>query len=121
VYVKVQVSRKERSQGGPRSCRLGFTEPRRDVKMFKVQQRMCSTCIYRPNSPLDIKELEERVKDPHMGFKEHRICHHSKDACCRGFWDRHKDEFPIGQIAQRLRLVEFVDIDTLGPPPKLAP
>ena len=26
-------------------------------------------------------------------------------ACCRGFWNRHKDEFAVGQVAQRLGLV----------------
>lgn len=76
--------------------------------MFKVQQKACDTCIYRKDSPLDIESLEEQVRDEHMGFKGNRICHHSKDVCCRGFWNRHKDEFPMGQIAQRLGMVEFV-------------
>lgn len=80
---------------------------------FKVQKRLCDTCIYREGSPLDLKRLEDAVRDPHMGFKGHRICHHSKDVCCRGFWEAHKDEFPMGQIAQRLELVEFVNVDTL--------
>jgi hypothetical protein len=48
-----------------------------------------------------------------MGFKGHRVCHHSADVCCRGFWEAHKDEFPAGQIAQRLNIVEFVEVDTL--------
>lgn len=76
--------------------------------MLKVQQNSCATCIYRKDSDLDIQVLEDQVRDEHIGFKGHRICHHSKDACCRGFWNRHKDEFPLGQIAQRLGLVEFV-------------
>lgn len=80
---------------------------------FKVQKRMCSTCIYRPDSSLDLKKLEDDVRDPYMGFKGNRICHHSKDVCCRGFWEAHKDEFPMGQIAQRMGMVEFVNIDTL--------
>jgi hypothetical protein len=80
---------------------------------FKVQKRMCATCIYRPDSLLDLKKLERDVADKYMGFRGHRICHHSKDVCCRGFWDRHKDEFQMGQIAQRLNMVEFVDVDTL--------
>ncbi len=78
-----------------------------------VQKRMCATCIYRPDSTLDIEKLEDDVRDPYVGFKGHRICHHSDDVCCRGFWERHKDEFPAGQIAQRLGLVEFVEVDTL--------
>jgi hypothetical protein len=54
--------------------------------MFKVQRRMCKTCIYRPDTALDLPALEAQVRDWH-GFKQHRICHHSDDACCRGFWD----------------------------------
>lgn len=82
--------------------------------MFKVQKRMCSTCIYRPDSTLNLEVLEDDVRDPHMGFKGHRICHHSKDVCCCGFWQAHKDDFPAGQIAQRLGVVEFVEVNTLG-------
>jgi hypothetical protein len=83
---------------------------------FKVQRRMCATCIYRPDSPLDLKRLEDQVRDKHMGFKGHRVCHHTSgksSACCRGFWNAHKDEFAAGQIAQRLGMVEFVEVDTL--------
>ncbi len=83
--------------------------------MLKVQKKSCATCIYRKDSPLDLKKLEADVADPHLKgyFKGHRICHHSKDACCRGFWNKHKDKFTLGQIAQRLGLVQLVDHDTL--------
>lgn len=80
--------------------------------MFKVQAKACVTCIYNKDSPLDLEKLEAEVRDPHVGFRGHRICHHSEDACCRGFWNRHKDEFPMGQVAQRLGLVKFVEDDT---------
>jgi len=82
--------------------------------MFKVQQKQCKTCIYRPESPLDLKTLEQAIADQHGGFKGHRICHHSDDVCCRGFWERHKNQFQMGQIAQRLNMVEYVNIDTLN-------
>lgn len=81
---------------------------------FKVQSKPCATCIYRKDCSLDLKKLEDDVRDKYMGFKGHRTCHHSKDACCRGFWNRHKDEFAAGQIAQRLNMVEFVNHDTLA-------
>jgi hypothetical protein len=83
---------------------------------FKVQRRMCATCIYRPDSTLDIKRLEAQVADPHSRgfFKGFRACHHATAAvCCRGFWERHKDSFTAGQLAQRLQCVELVDVDTL--------
>lgn len=80
---------------------------------FKVQHDPCSSCIYRGDSPLEIEELERQIVDPHGGFNGWRICHHSEDACCSVFWKRHKDEFQAGQIAQRLGLVEYVEIDVL--------
>ena len=45
-----------------------------------------------------------------------RECHHAKrgsGVCCRGFWDRHADDFQAGQIAQRLNLIEYVKEDIL--------
>lgn len=80
---------------------------------FKVQRKLCATCIYRKDSPLDLRKLENDVRDEYMGFKGYRVCHHSHDACCAGFWRAHKDEFAIGQIAQRLHLVQFVGDDCL--------
>lgn len=80
---------------------------------FKVQKKMCSTCIYRPGSPLDLKALEDQVRDKYGGFENHRMCHHSNDVCCAGFWAKHKNKFAAGQIAQRLNMVQFVQIDTL--------
>ena len=80
---------------------------------FEVQRKMCATCIYRPESPLDLKALEAQIADRFGGFKGHRVCHHSSTACCRGFWNKHKNEFALGQIAQRLHMVEFVEHDTL--------
>lgn len=84
--------------------------------MLEVQKHACATCIYRKDSTLNLKHLEAQVADPYMpgAFKGHRICHHSDTACCRGFWNRHKDKFPLGQIAQRLNAVRYVVHDTLA-------
>lgn len=91
------------------------TELERDTPAgLEVMSHQCATCIYRNDSPLNLEKLENEARDRYMGFKGHRICHSQKStgvACCRGFWDRHKDEFPSGQIAQRLGLVIFVDPD----------
>ena len=76
---------------------------------LQVIRRPCDTCIYRLNSPQDLEKLEDQVRDDYGGFDGYRICHHHDEAICRGFWSRHKDEFQLGQIAQRLGLVEEVD------------
>lgn len=85
-----------------------------NLGLFKVQKKMCATCIYRDDSPFDIQNLEKQVADNYGGFNGHRICHHSKDVCCAGFWKRHKDEFAGGQIAQRLGAVDFVTVDDIN-------
>lgn len=83
---------------------------------FRVQAKRCATCIYRKDSLLDLRKLEAQVADPRMAgfFKGYRVCHYSANACCRGFWDHHRDKFAAGQIAQRLGLVVFVTDDTEG-------
>lgn len=83
--------------------------------MLEVQKKACATCIYRKDSSLDLKNLEAAVADKNMPgfFSGFRVCHHSKTACCRGFWNRNKDKFTLGQLAQRLGFVEFVSHDTL--------
>jgi hypothetical protein len=83
---------------------------------LKVQDRQCDSCIYRRDSSLDIRELERQIADPRMAghFRGSRLCHHAPDRAgvvCRGFWNRHKDHFDAGQIAQRLGIVEFVRVD----------
>lgn len=84
--------------------------------MLDVQARACATCIYRKDSALDLVKLEADVADPRMPgfFTGYQICHHSTTACCRGFWNRHKWKFSLGQVAQRLGLVRFVTHDTIG-------
>lgn len=85
---------------------------------FLVRKTSCESCIYRDDNPLDLKRLENQVRDPHVGFRGHRICHHGgteeNQLCCRGFWLRHKDEFPLGQVAQRMDgVIETDDPESL--------
>jgi hypothetical protein len=80
---------------------------------LRVQRRPCSTCIYRPGCALDLAALEDQIRDPRMPrfFQGHRICHHSADAVCAGFWARHAASFTLGQLALRLGLVRLVEDD----------
>ena len=86
--------------------------------MFLVQRRPCATCIYSPASPLDLARLEAQIADPRMPghFAGYRACHHAppdSGICCAGFWRAHHDDFDGGQLAQRLGLVQYVDVDCL--------
>lgn len=82
---------------------------------LRVQTKLCETCIYRQDSPLNLDVLEAEIADQHMEghFDGYRICHHSKDAVCAGFWAKHKDDFMMGQVAQRLGFVKLVQDDVL--------
>jgi hypothetical protein len=83
---------------------------------FEVMRRRCATCIYRKDwRGTPIEALEEQVREKHRGatgFEGYRVCHHQKrrgKACCKIFWDHHKDDFAAGQVAQRLKLVVYVE------------
>lgn len=108
-----------RSRGSDQCYGFSGREPycRVNVSLmpFQVQSKQCATCIYFPKSGFDINVLEAEIADPYMKgfFAGHRTCHHSDTACCRGFWNRHKDHFTTGQIAQRLNQVQFVEHDTM--------
>ena len=86
--------------------------------MFKVQAKVCETCIYTWSLD-ELRRLLEQIADPAFPgfFASYRQCHHTpagSGICCRGFWNAHKNDFNAGQIAQRLKLVEFVDVDEMA-------
>ena len=74
---------------------------------MRVKAKQCQTCIYRDDSQLDIDKLEGEVADHRMAghFRKYRICHDGNDACCRGFYNRHRDHCTPTQIAHRLGIV----------------
>lgn len=83
---------------------------------FQVQKELCSTCIFKKESGFDLRALLKAITDRFGFFKGYRECHHAKrgsGVCCRGFWNAYKDDFATGQIAQRLDLVEYVEVDVL--------
>lgn len=82
---------------------------------LRVQKDQCKSCIFRADSSLDLKKLLDDVRDftvpGFLFFKGYRVCHYSEDAVCAGFWQSFKDRFALGQIAQRLGLVKYVQDD----------
>ena len=79
---------------------------------FHVRETPCTSCIYRPDCILDVARLEAQITDACGFFDGFRACHHhSSDpkVCCRGFWNRHKDAFQAGQLAQRFGRVRASD------------
>ena len=90
----------------------GTRTGRGKLLMFQVRKTQCETCIYRKDSPLDLEELERKVKDDHGFFSGYRICHkhiNESNVCCRGFWNKRGRQSTATQIASRLRIVYFSD------------
>jgi hypothetical protein len=83
---------------------------------FEVQAKPCKTCIYRKDSPVRLDKLEADIADGRGWFHGWRVCHHSDTACCRGFWNRHRDRSTPCQLAQRLGMVVFVTHDDQAEP-----
>ena len=82
---------------------------------FKVRKTACPTCIYSKDSPLDLDKLESDVQDRYGAYMGWRVCHYHEDVCCRGFWNRHQDEFTLGRMAKTLGCVEYTDDGPLNP------
>lgn len=82
------------------------------MRKLRVQREKCETCIF-GRSVLELGPLLDEVRDPHVRgyFRSWRVCHHSRDAVCQGFWEAYKDKFDVGQVAQRLNLVKYVSDD----------
>ena len=78
-----------------------------------VQKTQCETCIYRPETVYDTDELENLIRDPRdpTHFSTPRACHAvtGRTVVCRGFWDRHAEDFDLGQLAVRLDAVYTID------------
>jgi hypothetical protein len=102
------------ADGDPSNDRWANLRLRADLdRFFLVQRRPCATCIYGPNSHLDVTMLESKVRDPKQPsfFRGYWVCHNAyprEPVCCAGFWQRHREAFARGQIAERLGLVRYV-------------
>jgi hypothetical protein len=96
----------------------GFREPYntyRDGKVH-VRKKKCTTCIFWPGNRMHlhsgrVKELVEAAKQ-NGGYI---VCHDTlpivaeHQAVCRGWWDPHRSDSQLMQIAERLGIIKFVD------------
>lgn len=87
----------------------------RDGKVH-VCSRLCTTCVFRAGNLMHLQpgRLAAMVADANA-TQSAIICHSTlyrdgvDNAVCRGFYDRHPTQ-PL-QIAQRLRLIHFDQVD----------
>lgn len=81
---------------------------------MKVRKAQCDQCLFSDKKIVSAKRATDVVKGC-LKKDTYFICHKTQtedapgDMCCRGFWDRFKDNFNLGRIAQRLKMVEFIE------------
>ena len=85
---------------------------------LKVRAQQCATCIYRPDSVLDLAALEAEAADPALPghFARWRACHGTRyreaDVVCAGFYARHAEDCTPIQVATRLGGLTFIRGDS---------
>lgn len=81
---------------------------------LQVVQERCNQCLFSPDKIVS-DERRKEILDSCMkrGAETFFICHKTKRACCRGFYDSgYGQRVAVIQVADRLGLVEFVTEDT---------
>ncbi len=90
----------------------------RDGKVH-VGVRKCSTCIFRPGNLMHLQEgRTDGMAADAVAAGSVIVCHKTlyqeKDehAVCRGFFDVHKNDVQALQLAERLGILEEVELDS---------
>jgi len=92
----------------------------RDGRVHVLAER-CATCVFRPGNLMQLQPGRVRdMVDQAVADQSVIVCHATLDtdanACCRGFWDAHRDRVQALQVAERLGVVAYQP-----PPPKEDP
>jgi hypothetical protein len=85
--------------------------------MFLVQKHKCDQCLFTDNKIVSDIRKSEIILDC-RGRDTYFVCHKdsvitgrkTQKLCCRGYWDLYKNEFNMGRIAQRLDMVEEIEV-----------
>ena len=75
--------------------------------MFRVKTQQCNQCLFSDNKIVNDARKEEVLRTT-LKKDSFFVCHKTDDVCCKGYWDSHKNDFTVGQIAQRLNLIKEV-------------
>jgi len=75
--------------------------------VFRVQGSKCDQCLFSDNKIVNDDRKEEVLRTT-LKKDTFFVCHKTDDVCCKGYWDKYKDKFTVGQIAQRLNLMKEV-------------
>lgn len=77
--------------------------------MFKVMQEQCSQCLFSKDKIVSNARRKQILTECKRD-DSHFICHKTKDACCRGFFNTFSTN--LIRIAGRLKAIEYVSVET---------
>lgn len=84
---------------------------------MKVQKEKCNQCLFTKNMVVKNNARRTEIIKGALAKDTFFVCHKSSiakdghgDVCCRGFWDKFKNDFNLGRIAQRLNFVNEVEV-----------
>lgn len=82
---------------------------------MNVQKHPCSQCLFTDKRIVPRTRAVSIVNDC-LKRDTYFVCHKTQiekcneDVVCHTFWNRYKNNFNLGRIAQRLRVVKFVSV-----------
>lgn len=82
---------------------------------MNIQKAKCDQCLFTKNMVVKNNTRRTEIIKSALNNDTYFICHKSSiasngDVCCRGFWDKFKNDFNLGRIAQRLNFVNEVEV-----------
>lgn len=83
--------------------------------LVHVQEKMCETCIYKPNSPI-LTETRQQMQDEALKDETAIVCHSTLDcryqAICRGYANSVKEDSLMLRMAEAFGLLRKVRVET---------
>lgn len=83
-------------------------KPKSISEGLNVRRKQCAHCLFGPNSLLDKKARDEKIKSCLANDKTF-ACHEFDNVTCKGFFDKHKKDVIPTRIGIALNAIVWVD------------
>jgi hypothetical protein len=82
---------------------------------MKIQKNKCSQCLFSKNKIVSNNRMKSIINaciynDTFFICHKTQVTGSNEQICCRGFWDKYKNNFNLGRISQRLGTVQEVSL-----------
>lgn len=85
------------------------SEESNELSFLLLQKRMCKNCLF-TDKKLVSDERKEQLIEEALKEDSKFICHLSKSACCRGFFEKYQNDSLLLRLAKMWNLIKEVDI-----------